>query len=67
MISKLKVKTYIGTPGLWELIVSPKPKDFTKEDYDNYKNLMVKTGALRQNENPNKPKNSKGYKWKNLL
>ena len=57
-------KTYIGTPGLWELIVSPKPKDYTKEDYDNYTKLMVKTGALRQKENPNKPKGSKSDKWK---
>ena len=31
-----------GTPGLWELIVSKEPKDFTKEDYENYANLMVK-------------------------
>ena len=46
-------KTYIDTPGLSELIVSPKPKDYTKEDYDNYTKLMVKTGALRQKENPN--------------
>ena len=47
--------------------MSPKPKDYTKEDYDNYKNLMAKTGALHQKENPNKSKSNKGYKWKNLL
>ena len=27
---------YEGTPGLWDLIVSKKPKDFTKEDSENY-------------------------------
>ena len=27
---------YEGTPGLWELIVSREPNDFTKEDYENY-------------------------------
>ena len=57
-----------GTPGLRELIMSKKPEDFTKEDYDNYAKLMVKTNALyRYNDpkNPN-PKSSKGDKW-NLI
>ena len=35
-----------GTPGLWELIVSKEPKDFTKEDYENYTKLMIKTSTL---------------------
>ena len=39
---------YEGTPGLWELIVSKEPKDFTKEDLENYARLMIKTNALRQ-------------------
>ena len=26
---------YEGTPGLWELIVSKEPKDFTEEDHEN--------------------------------
>ena len=57
-----------GTPGLWELIMSKNPEDFTKEDYDNYAKLMVKTNALyRYNDpkNPN-PKSSRGDKW-NLI
>ena len=33
---------YEGTPGLWELIVSKKPKGFTNEDYENYAKLMIK-------------------------
>ena len=37
---------YEGTPGLWELIVSKEPKDFTKEDYENYTKLMIKTSTL---------------------
>ena len=39
-------------PGLWELIVSKKPKDFIKEDYDNYARLMVKTNVLHSGYNP---------------
>ena len=39
--------------GLWELIVSKKPKNFTKEDYENYSKLMIKTNALRQKKYPN--------------
>ena len=60
---------YKGTPGLWELIVSKEPIDFTEEDYDNYAKLMVKTNALCVGNNPEskKPKSSKSYKWKNIL
>ena len=60
---------YEGTPGLWELIVSKEPKDFTKEDYGNYAKLMVKTNALRRGNDPEKkyPKSSKSYKWNYIL
>ena len=60
---------YEGTHGLWELIVSKEPKDFTEEDYDNYARLMVRTYALRVGNNPEskKPKSSKSYKWTNIL
>ena len=59
---------YEGTPGLWELIVTKKPKDFTTEDYDNYARLMVKTNALHVDYNPEKkkPKSNKSYKWTNI-
>ena len=60
---------YEGTPGLWELIVSEEPKDFTKEDYENYAKLMVKTNTLYSGYNPEnkRPKSSKGYKWNTIL
>ena len=60
---------YEGTPGLWELIVSKEPEDFSNDDYQNYAKLMVKSNALRAGNNPEsrKPKSSKGYKWKNIL
>ena len=60
---------YEGTSGLWELIVSKEPKDFTEEDYDNYAKLMIRTNALRVDYNPEskKPKSSKSYKWNTIL
>ena len=57
-----------GTPDLWELIMSKNPEDFTKEDYENYAKLMVKTNALYRDNNPKSshPKSSKSDKW-NLI
>ena len=53
----------------WELIVSKEPKDFTKEDHENYAKLMIKTNTLHRDNDPNSlyPKSSKSYKWKNIL
>ena len=63
-------ENFEGTPGLWELIMSknPDPEYFTKEDYENYAKLMVKTNALYRDNNPKSshPKSSKSDKW-NLI
>ena len=58
-----------GTPGLWELIMSKIPKNFTDKDYDNYEDLMIMTNALHRNndENNSHPKGSRSVKWVNLL
>ena len=60
---------YEGTPGLWELIVSREPKDFTDEDYENYAKLMVKSNTLRTGHDPesNKPRSANSYKWNKIL
>ena len=62
---------YPGTTGLWELIVRKElPKtDFTDEDYLNYGSILKQTDAIYHNNNPmnNKPKSSKGEKWKKLI
>ena len=64
------VEKFRGTPGLWELIMSknPDPEYFTKEDYENYAKLMVKTNALYRDNNPksSRTKNSRSDKW-NLI
>ena len=60
-----------GTPGLWELIMEnePNPKNYTKEDYDNYSNLLFKTNALLHNfdSKSSLPRASKSYKWRNII
>ena len=44
-------KEYVGTPGLWELIVATTPDDniFTNGDYDNYAEIIHSANALRRN------------------
>ena len=62
-------KKYIGSPGLWELITSNNPQNFTEDDYINYINLLVQTNSIYQGNNPNNtnPKSSSSNKWKNLI
>ena len=62
---------FTGTPGLWELIMEnrPNPKNYEKEDLDNYGKLLFKTNALQHNFNPDNtnPRSSKSYKWEYIL
>ena len=58
-----------GTPGLSELIMEEKPRNYTKEDIDEYRDLLKKTNALHHDFNPKNPnpRSSRSYKWKNIL
>ena len=58
-----------GTTGLWELIMSKNPKNFTDMDYNNYKDLIITTNVLHRGDNPKNPypKASGSYKWVFLL
>ena len=58
-----------GTSGLWNLLVSKNPKNFTDKDYDNYEDLMIMTNALHRNNDENNPypKGSGSTKWRKLL
>ena len=59
-----------GTSGLWELIMSKNPKNFTDKDYDNYEYLMIMTNALHRDndeDNPHPKGNHRSYKWTNIL
>ena len=59
-------REFIGTPGMWELIVNEFPINYNKEDYDNYKDLMIMTNAFYRSNNPKEthPKPSNNDKWK---
>ena len=59
-----------GTKGLWELIMSKNPINFTDKDYNDYEDLMIMTDALHRNndeDNPHPEGNHKSYKWVNIL
>ena len=58
-----------GTSGLWNLLMSKNPKNFTDKDEENYADLMIMTNALHRNNDENNPypKASGGYKWLNIL
>ena len=60
-----------GTPGFWELVTSknPTPENYTEEDLDKYRQLLLLTNAIYRDNNPdnNNPKSSKSSKWKNIV
>ena len=58
-----------GTRGLWELIMSKNPQNFSDMDYDNYKYLIITSNVLHRGDNPKNPypKASGSYKWTFLL
>ena len=66
---KVDDKEYPGTPGLWGLIMLDNPQEFTEEDYENYRDLLIQTNTIYQKNDPNrnKPKSSKSEKWKKLI
>ena len=60
-----------GTAGFWELVTSknPNPENYTEEDLDKYRQLLLLTNAIYRDNNPdnNNPKSSKSLKWKNII
>ena len=70
---------YEGTPGFLELVTlkNPNPDNYTEEDKQKYRQLILQTNTAYQNNNPidpndpnkpsNYPKSSKSPKWKNII
>ena len=60
-----------GTPGFWELVTSknPNPENYTEEDLDKYRQLLLLTNTIYQGNKPdtNKPKSNRSPKWKNII
>jgi hypothetical protein len=61
--------TYVGTPGLWELIALKDPNDqiYTAADVENYAKILNQTDAMRQDKNPNRPKSSRSAKYSKII
>src|SRR5688572_22321109 len=60
-------KTYTGTQGLWELVTMIEPNKYEEKDLRDYGEILCATNAMRQRDNPNKPKSSAGLKWNNIV
>ncbi|XP_065640455.1 uncharacterized protein LOC136073038 [Hydra vulgaris] len=60
-------KKYIGTPGLWEIIVKSHPVRYTNNDRNKYKEILDQTDAIRSDLNSVKPRSSKSYKYANVI
>ena len=61
---------FIGTDGLWELLTSKNPQNFTDKDKDDYEDLMIMTNALHRDNDENNPHpkgNHKSYKWVDII
>ena len=61
---------FIGTNGLWELLTSKDPQNFTDEDEDMYEDLMIMTNALHRDNDENNPHpkgNHKSRKWVDII
>ena len=43
---------YKGTLGLWELVTLKKPKNYTQDDLDKYKEMLIQTSAHHKSYNP---------------
>ena len=51
------------------MITSKNPENYTGEDLDKYRQLLLLTNAVYRDNNPdnNNPKSSKSPKWKNII
>ena len=67
----VKGTEYTGTPGLWELLIMKEPDRniYTDNDRAEYAKILKQTSAMKHGNNPasNKPKSSKGYKYKVII
>lgn len=65
--------TYKGSHGLWKLLTKvkeyPEENEYTNEDLVNYKNILIQTCSMLQNNNPSTkyPKASTNKKWTHIV
>ncbi len=57
-----------GTEGLWELITYAEPKNFSKLDLYNYKDILKETNIHRRDYDSSKPvKGSAAFKYQTII
>ena len=59
-------KKFIGTPGLWTLIMQARPTEYTDEDYKNYAKIVFKTDLIDNPQNVEGGRPRTTFKWKLL-
>lgn len=65
--------TYKGSHGLWKLLTKvkeyPEENEYTNEDLVDYKNILIQTCSMLQNNNPSTkyPKASTNKKWTHIV
>lgn len=61
-------KWYTGTEGLYELLFLKKPEHYTREDRENYMQIIKDTNAYRRNYDPNgQISGNSGWKYLNII
>jgi len=63
---------FTGTPGLWRFLTQSRDigsEQYSNDDRDVYKTILVNTGAIYQNNDPSsgRPKSSSGLKWRKII
>lgn len=63
---------YNGTPGLWRLLthqIMTSPNYYTPDDFNIYKNILIETNSIYQNNDPStkRAKSSGGDKYNNMI
>ena len=65
----LEGEVYKDTPGLWELITSKNPINYTDEDKDIYRQILLRSNTIYRGYNlkSNYPRHNKSAKWLNII
>lgn len=61
-------ETYAPSPGLWSLIFHKEPENYSPEDVQNYRNILLNTSVHLQENNPgNRVRSANANKYKYLI
>lgn len=69
IVYSIRRKTFPATPGVTELLLSDKPKQFKQEDLETYKQMLQHTSAHRKNYQRSGQivRSESSYKYSNIL